>query len=160
GCEERQDALVVVDTVERRNERVVPPVVLQQLAASLPVRLEVGIGRVQNRRELRLGLLMGLVVRRVPELERLPIPIRIGEDEPFVVCDRNRKRIRKVTIRPERLAGESEAGVELRAARRILEPAVHAPSHLDLSRRETRFSLLAGLARQRCRIERTQTWIL
>ena len=88
GSEERQDALVVVDAVERRYELVVPAVVLEQLAASLPVCREVRIDRVQNRRELRLGLLMGLVVRRVPELERLPIPIRIGEDEPCVVRDR------------------------------------------------------------------------
>ena len=67
GSEEREDALVVVDAVERRDELVVPSVVLEQLAASLPVRREVGIGRVQNRRELRLGLLMGLVVRGSPK---------------------------------------------------------------------------------------------
>ena len=54
---EREHALVVVDAVLRRDELIDPPGAgLNQLAASLLERAEVGIGGVQDRRELLLRL--------------------------------------------------------------------------------------------------------
>jgi len=67
--------------------------VLEQLAASLPECREVGVGRVQDRRELRLGLLMGLVVGRVSESNDFQSNWD-RQDKPLVVRDRYRKRIR------------------------------------------------------------------
>ena len=106
--------------------------ILQQLAAALPERFEVRIGRVEDRRKLRFGLLVRLIVSGVAEVERRPVPIRIGKHKPLVVRDRYREWIRNIAIRPELLAARHETRIKLRAGRRILEAAIYTPGGVDL----------------------------
>ena len=134
--------------------------ILQQLAAALAERLEIRIGRVEDRRILRFGLLVRLIVRGVAEVERRPVPVRIGKHEPLVVRDRYREWIRDIAIRPELLAAGHETRIELRAGRRILEAAVHASGRVDLRSREAAVRRLTGLAGQAGGIKRTLTRIV
>ena len=113
AAKEREHALVVVDAVLRRDQLIDPPVVLNQFATSLLERAEVGIRGVQDRRELRFGLHVRLVVGRIGERERPPVPIGIREHQPLVVGDGNRKRIGGIAVGPERLAARREARIEL-----------------------------------------------
>ena len=138
AAKEPDDALVIVDAVLRGDQIVVPAVVLKQLAAALPECAQIGVGGVEKRRELRLTLEKCLIVRRVRELERPPVPIGVSEHEPLVVRDRNREGIRRIAVGPCRLASAFEAGIQLRAGPGIFESAVHATSSLDLRRREAR----------------------
>src|SRR5437867_9757765 len=104
AAEERHHALVVVATVLRGDQLVAPAVVLEQLAAALPELPEIWIGGVEDRSKLRFSLDEGLVASRIGEVECPPVPVRIGEHEPFIMCDRNRERIGGVEVGPERLA--------------------------------------------------------
>src|SRR6185436_5071105 len=115
AAEERHDALVVVDAVLRGDQLVVPPVVLDQLAAAPAELPQVRIGRVEDRRELGFGFEEPLAADRIGELEPPPVPAGIGEHEPPEVRDRNGKRGARVAVGPERLASNRKTGIELRA---------------------------------------------
>ncbi len=98
----------------------------------MPELPEIWIGGVEQRTKLGFSPEEGLIARRIRELERSLVPVRIGEDKPSVVCDRNRKWIGGVAVGPEKLASACETGIQLRATRRVFEPAVDAPGGFDL----------------------------
>src|SRR5262245_57687171 len=90
ASEERNHALVVIDTVLGRNQLIVPAVILQQLATALPKLTKVWIGCVHQRAVFGFSLKERLVACWFRKIECPPIPVRIAEDEPLVVRDWNR----------------------------------------------------------------------
>src|SRR5579863_5391750 len=74
-------ALVIVDAVERRNVRVAPAVIVDQLAAASFERAEIRIHCVKQCSELRIGVInIAIETSCRSELERLEVPIRIVEN--------------------------------------------------------------------------------
>ena len=69
ASKKRDHAFVIVDTVLRRDQLVVPTVILQQLATTLPELLEIWIGCVEQRSKLGFSPEEGLITRRIRELE-------------------------------------------------------------------------------------------
>src|SRR5580700_9770827 len=74
-------ALVVVNAVERRNVRVAPAVIVNQLAAASFEPGKIRIHRVKQSREFRVRI-VDVAVETIcrGELERLVIPIRVIKD--------------------------------------------------------------------------------
>ena len=130
---------VVVDAVPRRDQRIAPAVIHQQLAAAAEERLQIRIDRVVVAVVQRVGQRDVLV-----EVERLEVPVGILEHDELEVVGRDARAARARRPRPAHpssLPG-SRPGKITAPVRRILSGRVDLPRGLHLRRRQ---------ARRRCR---------
>src|ERR1051325_3055322 len=104
--------LVILDRRERRDLRVGPAVIHQQLAAAREERLEIRIARVDVAADALLELL-----RIAVGVELRDRPLRVVVDEVTIVIEPGRaRRLRPSEIRPVQLAAVRETGDLARAA--------------------------------------------
>src|SRR5262249_37829294 len=149
------DALVVVHAAAGRDLRIVPAVIVNQLAAAGEVRLQVWIDGVDH---AAAAIAVDLLGERDGggEIERVIIPVGILEhDEPEVAVCRP-ERLRTAPGRPAQLAAGLQAG-DLAPGTRVDAGGVHDTRGVDLRLRQATTAAAVGLARrragQRLRIE-------
>src|SRR6516164_1719913 len=152
------DALVVIYAVQRRDVRVAPAMVLNQLPAVVPKGAQVGVGGVENRGQLFVEELHVVVeAGRGLEPEGTDIPVRILENDVFeegqpevAVPARTRPRTRYPVTPAARpgLASRQQAGIDRRAG--TLIQLLH---RVHLRGREAARPVPAGGAEQGRRIE-------
>src|SRR5215471_12901208 len=146
-----QDLLVIHRRVERRDLRIGPAVVHEQLAAPTEERLQVGIARVDL---TALSLFELLRIRLGVELRDLPLGVVVDEIA-IVVQTRRARRLRPAEVCPVQLAAVREARDLAVAA---LERRINRADRLDLRDAQTIRSI-AVLALKNFGIELTQRWV-
>ncbi len=141
--------VVVHQRRARRDVRIRPPLVDQQLAPAREERREVRIVRAERRVVERVH---AVVVLR--EIERLRIPVRILEQDVLedVVAHVERK-LAAGDRRPLQLAARLEAGEDQLTGLRVRCAGVQPADRLHLRRRQARIGIRACLALDDLRIE-------
>ena len=142
------DAVVVLDRIGRRHLVVAPPVIEKQLSAVREERLHVRVGRVHD------DVFRAIAARRVfVEVERLPVPVRVLEDDVAVLVVDVGRRLRPLRLdTPAQLGARHQRREQLRARARVDGRRVNLLRRRDLSAGQARGSVSA-LAEQHGRIE-------
>src|SRR5690349_874237 len=87
------DAQVIAIARPGLDPFITPPVKMQQLAAALLKRAQVGIRGVQYTPPSHLRVDDRLIITLACEVERLPVPLRVGEYQPAEITDGRWMRI-------------------------------------------------------------------
>ena len=149
-----QDAVVIIDRVSGRDERIVPAVVQKELAAPAEKLFQVRIGGVEQP-VVQFVCEIDIVV----EVERPEVPVRILEHDVLEMIRDDRKGIGPARHgAPPELAARLEAGKNRFRATRIGRARIDLFRRLHLRRRQARGPIVCR-AEQRLWIEAAPHWI-
>src|SRR5882724_6269647 len=156
SAEKGHDVLVILDAAGCRVSRATPEMGVQDLAAALPEGAQVGIDRVEQLREVRVGICEIAV-----EIERPVIPIWIVIYHELEELISRAEDVRPSGVpAPAALAAAHQARIDLLAGSRVARPLVNLFQRVDLRRCQAGIGVLTQTAQKARRLKRAATRII